>query len=375
MKLRAGLIATGLSTGMSAILWLSLQPMLAAARQALRTGGGFAADLAMRRIEALLPVSLAVGALLGGVLAYRVLVLSWTRTVVSAERALERLVRGEDALAAASGLEGEPALEGPLQSVLRRVAEALSGQRERSRRQLVELRASHSALQTAQTQLVAADRLATVGKLAAGVAHEVGNPLSGILGYLSILRSRQDATPEVTELVGLVEREVERIDQVVRALLELGRPSRGSASAIDVRPIIDSCVKLLASAPEFRHMSVAVQAPGALYLRAEAGPLSQVLVNLLLNAAHAMEGTGELVIRAKADLEAGKIEILDTGPGLSEEVQLRLFEPFFTTKPPGQGTGLGLAVSRQLVTQFGGALLGANRPEGGAVFSIWLALP
>ena len=117
-----------------------------------------------------------------------------------------------------------------------------------------------------QAELVATDRLATVGKLAAGVAHEVGNPLAGILGYVSVIRMRlkaSDATgsAELTDLVDRIEGEVQRIDGIVRSLLELGRPSRGAASAIDVRTVIDSSVKLLGASREFEGVKIQLEAP------------------------------------------------------------------------------------------------------------------
>jgi signal transduction histidine kinase len=224
-----------------------------------------------------------------------------------------------------------------------------------------------------QAELVANDRLATVGKLASGVAHEVGNPLSGILGYLSVIRMRQPENAELLDLVSRIEAEVQRIDGIVRGLLELGRPSRGKPQPIDVRPVIDSCVKLLGASRDFEGVKVDVEGPGSLWLLAETGPLSQVLVNLLLNAAQAMSGKGRIVVRAEQVGASGRVVVEDEGPGLSAQVKARLFEPFFTTKGEGKGTGLGLAVSRHLLSQFEGQLEVGDRPGGGARFTI--ALP
>jgi signal transduction histidine kinase len=214
-----------------------------------------------------------------------------------------------------------------------------------------------------------------VGKLASGVAHEVGNPLAGILGYLSVIRMRAKGNAELNEVVERIEAEVQRIDQIVRALLELGRPSRGKAQPVDVRPLVDSCVSLLSAGREFREVQVKVEAPAAVWLRAESGPLSQVLVNLLINAAQAMGGKGRVTVRVLEEGGVGRIAVEDEGPGLPAEVLARLFEPFFTTKPAGQGTGLGLAVSRHLLSQFEGTLEAANRPAGGAAFTITLPCP
>jgi C4-dicarboxylate-specific signal transduction histidine kinase len=262
-----------------------------------------------------------------------------------------------------------------LDRALRRLALDLGEERRVNQSRLDELTRSHSELVKLQAELVATDRLATVGKLASGVAHEVGNPLSGILGYLSVLRMRQQGNAELIDLVGRIEGEVHRIDQIVRALLELGRPSRGKPQPIDVRPVIDSCVKLLGASRDFEGVKVDVEGPSSLWLLAETGPLSQVLVNLLLNAAQAMSGKGRIVVRTEQVAAGGHVVVEDEGPGLSAAAKARLFEPFFTTKAAGKGTGLGLAVSRHLLSQFEGGLEAGDRPGGGARFTIALRAP
>jgi C4-dicarboxylate-specific signal transduction histidine kinase len=186
---------------------------------------------------------------------------------------------------------------------------------------------------------------------------------------------RQQGNAELLDLVNRIELEVQRIDQIVRALLELGRPSRGKPQPIDVRPVIDSCVKLLGASRDFEGVRVDVEGSSSLWLLAETGPLSQVLVNLLLNAAQAMAGKGRIVVRTEQVGATGHVVVEDEGPGLSAAAKERLFEPFFTTKAAGKGTGLGLAVSRHLLSQFEGALEASDRPGGGARFTIALRVP
>ncbi len=260
-----------------------------------------------------------------------------------------------------------------LDRALRRLSLDLGEERRLNTRRLEELTASHDALVRLQAELVATDRLATLGKLASGVAHEVGNPLSGILGYLSVIRMRARGSAELLDLVDRIEQEVQRIDQIVRSLLELGRPSRGKATPIDVRPVIESCVRLLGASRDFEGVQVTLEGPASLWLRAEPGPLSQVLVNLLLNAAQAMAGKGKITVRVESGQAAGLVVVEDEGPGLPPHVKAHLFEPFFTTREAGKGTGLGLAVSRHLLAQFDGKLDAEDRPGGGARFVI--ALP
>jgi C4-dicarboxylate-specific signal transduction histidine kinase len=304
-----------------------------------------------------------VSLLVFGVL-YFVVVLPLSR----AERAVARLAEDLDV----GGFSGP--LTNRLERALRTMSTALKDERERNARQLADLKASNARLARLQAELVAADRMATVGKLAAGVAHEVGNPLAGILGYVSVLRMRT-TDAEKLEMLERVEKEVQRIDEIVRSLLELGRPSRGAAQPVDVRTAIDSAVRLVSAGREFAQVKVVVDAPASLWLRAETGPLSQVLINLLLNAAQAMEQGGVVTVRALEQGGRGLICVEDQGPGLSPAVRERLFEPFFTTRPPGQGTGLGLAISRHLLAQFEGDLSVANREPGGAIFTISLPLP
>ncbi len=233
---------------------------------------------------------------------------------------------------------------------------------------------SHTAADAArlQAELVVSDRMATLGKLASGVAHEVGNPLSGILGYLSVLRMQLKDASQL-EVIDRVEAEVQRIDSIIRSLLEIGRPSRGRAEPIDVVALIDASVKLFKATPDLRQVAVEIDGPRSLFLRCESGPLSQVLLNLLINAGQAMNGQGR--IRIGVDGATCSISVRDSGPGLAPEVLAHLFEPFFTTKAPGKGTGLGLAVSRHLLAQFGGQLVAANAEGGGAVFTITLPAP
>jgi len=295
------------------------------------------------------------------------------------------LGRTEDAIRQIAAQQGEVSLSaGPLAprlgQALQSLRQDLQRERELNVQQLGSLKETNARLTRLQAELVATDRMATVGKLAAGVAHEVGNPLAGILGYLSVLRMKgaRAGTPpqekaELIDTLDRVEHEVQRIDAIVRSLLELGRPSRGKAQPIEVRSTIDSAVRLL-QAGELKHVCVVLDAPDALWLRAETGPLSQVLINLLINAAQLMKG-GRITVRAGMEGGRGAIRVEDEGPGLSAEVQARLFEPFFTTKAPGKGTGLGLAISKHLLSQLDGELTATNRPGGGAVFIIFLPVP
>jgi signal transduction histidine kinase len=142
---------------------------------------------------------------------------------------------------------------------------------------------------------------------------------------------------------------------------------------VEVAPLAETSVRLVAAGPDFHGVQVHIDVPPDVVVLADAGPLSQVLINLLLNAAQAMDGRGEVRLVARVEPEAGvRIDILDTGPGISPEVRPRLFEPFFTTKPGGKGTGLGLAISQSLVRAMGGTLEATDAPGRGSCFSVRL---
>jgi len=349
--------------------WLTLQPTLSVLL-----------DLIARSSAALDPTVPTVKALLPLYLAFDVVIASGTIFLVLFVSIAAPLKRAEETIDQISSLEVDVSLatSGPLTARLRqallRLSGALQTERVTTQAQLTQLREKNEQLGRLQAELVASDRLATVGKLASGVAHEVGNPLSGILGYLSVIRmlSKQ---PELLDVAQRIEAEVQRIDTIVRALLELGRPSRGKASVVDVRSVIDSCIQLLSAGSDFRNVQISVEAPSQLFLRAESGPLSQVIINLLINSAQAMNASGKITVTGRAEGAVGHLTVEDVGPGIAPEVLAHLFEPFFTTKPPGQGTGLGLAVSRHLLTQFEGQLSASNRPGGGACFTITLPAP
>jgi signal transduction histidine kinase len=371
LKLRVASIAFLLAVVSTGASWLSLQPSLAALLEFAQREAPLKALTLVTRVRLLLPFTL--GIVLVAVTALGFVIIHFTvgRPLERTERAIDRLSRLELDVSLDSG---GPLLS-RLQRALVRMAEAVQTERAITAQRVEELRHANEQLVRAQAELLASDRLATVGKLAAGVAHEVGNPLSGILGYLSVIQSRAKDKPELGEIVGLIESEVQRIDGIVRQLLDLGRPSRGKPTAIDVGATVASCVKLLSKGNELAQVTVEQQLEPGLVVLAESGPLSQVLINLVLNGAQAMGGKGALLIRARRETGVGLIEVKDSGPGFPPHVKAHLFEPFFTTKGAGKGTGLGLVVSQHLMTSMGGKLKADNAPEGGALFTLELPVP
>jgi signal transduction histidine kinase len=356
-----------LSTGLS---WLTLQPALIRLMDvARRLAPPESAEAeVLSRVRGFLPFALALDLMVLGVLVYLVMDFTVGRPLRATEVAVEQLGRLELDLPPVS--QGGPLLS-RIQSALNRMAEALRQEQALTRSQLQELRQANARLARAQTELVSAERLVTVGKLAAGVAHEVGNPLAGIFGYLSLARMRA-TTPELKEYLQCIDHEVQRIDGIVRGLLDLGRPRPARLAPVDVSQVVETCVRLVRAGPELSQVKVDFALEPGLLARADAGPLSQIAINLLLNAAQAMGGQGDVRVSTRREGGEVRLEVEDTGPGIPVEVMPRLFEPFFTTKE-GKGTGLGLAVSLHLAQSMGGRLTAANVPGGGARFTLHLS--
>jgi two-component system NtrC family sensor kinase len=233
-----------------------------------------------------------------------------------------------------------------------------------------------ASLSVQREQIIRSEKLASVGQLAAGVAHEIGNPLAAILGYVDILRAdaagkgdlpvadRQDALDRVKA-------ETQRIHRIIRELLEFSRPSREDPVATDPLRLVQSAQALLAPQSRFREVHVVTTPTGEEWPQVMVVPsrLVQVLVNLMMNAADAMAAKGTIVVSCEEDGHKVTLAVADEGPGISRENRRKVFDPFFTTKPVGQGTGLGLPVCRSIVEAFGGTLELAPFVEGqGAKF-------
>lgn len=256
-----------------------------------------------------------------------------------------------------------------LSEALTQMSGSLAAYRERTAEQVERLRAANDDLRAAQEALVRSERLAGVGRLAAGLAHEVGNPLAAVLGYMELLASCLGDPELEADLVRRSSRELERIHGIIRELLDYARPGSGEAAPVDLGEVTREAVATVQPQPAFRDVSLSVDVGDAVPLvRAEADKLHQVLVNLLLNAGDALPEAGERAVEVVVAAEPGAVvvRVRDTGHGFDDVARDRAFEPFFTTRDVGEGTGLGLATCLQVVEQAGGAMWVDNRPDGGA---------
>jgi signal transduction histidine kinase len=263
-----------------------------------------------------------------------------------------------------------------------------------------------------RTQLVHVEKLASIGRLAAGVAHEIGNPLGAINGYTHILRRSLAGNTEALEAVYGLERESARVDRIVRGLLDYARKRPTTPTAIDVNDCVRSVVALLTDQGALRPLRVTMRLdPDGVMTVGERHEMEQVLVNLLLNAVDALGGQGRVEVRTRRTtidtlhvpsprregdppavnharqsnprlrgwLAAGdrpkelvQLVIADSGPGIPAGEEERIFDPFYTTKEPGKGTGLGLAIVARIVDNQRGVVWVQRAREGGAAFMVLL---
>jgi len=274
---------------------------------------------------------------------------------------------------------------GEIAAAFNSLAVALEEYRATNERQVAELRSINEDLQQAQEDLVFAEKMATVGRLAAGVAHEVGNPLASVIGFVEVLEADPSGLQE--DLLPRIRAELDRIHRIIRDLLNYARPSSGEEipdepeqlARVDVSEVISSAIQLVSVQARFAELHFEVLLDDELpAVCCDGDRLQQVLLNLFVNSGEAAQGRGtvrvERIAAAKGAEELLTLAISDDGPGVDPKARSNIFDPFFTTKDVGEGTGLGLAVSSRLVERMGGSLeLQRNRP-GGACFHLCLPL-
>ncbi len=230
-------------------------------------------------------------------------------------------------------------------------------------------------LQETHLQLVNSEKMASLGKLAAGIAHEINNPLGGILIYASLLiEDLQKDDPKRQDLARIVQ-EADRCKEIVRSLLEFARQTEPRMERVDINRAITEGLFFLENQALFHNIRILKNlAPALPSALGNAGQLKQVFMNILINAAEAMHGAGNLTITTHSAPERKTIaiEFADTGEGISEENLSRIFEPFFTTKDVGKGTGLGLSTSYGIVESHGGNIGVKSRVGEGTAFTIEL---
>jgi signal transduction histidine kinase len=225
------------------------------------------------------------------------------------------------------------------------------------------------------SRLLQTEKLAALGQFVAGIAHELNNPLQGLLGHLELLRATGAIAAPLRRELRWIYREAQRAARIVRDLLLFAGPHGIKRRRVSVRSLFSAVTSLRADALQRRSIELTVEVDGELpAISGNALLLQQALLNVIVNAEQAIGSGGRILLRGSLAGEMVRIEVRDSGPGLAADVQPRVFEPFFTAKAIGEGTGLGLAVVYGIVRDHGGTVTAANASEGGAVFTITLPI-
>lgn len=318
---------------------------------------------------------IALDALLLLVVGYLLLTRGVVRPIATISAATERVAEGDFDMRIDVVAQNEI---GDLAENFDRMVQRLRAGRDALRERVDELAQANEALARAQREVVRTERMATLGALSAGIAHEIGNPLAAVTGLLELLEDHQDMEPDqIDDLVERIERELGRLNRIISELLDYARVREVEAGPIDVAPAIERAVRLTAHHPRGRHISVTLDVLPTLQPAViDEGRLVQVMLNLLLNAADACGASGGTVqVRAGRDPArqgAVLIEVEDDGPGIDAATLARLFEPFYTTKRAGEGTGLGLPICERIVSDVGGSIEVASVVGEGTTFRIQL---
>lgn len=305
--------------------------------------------------------------------AYIVLTRAIVRPIEQLARAADKVATGARAFEVPHGGAREIANLG---SSVRSMAGRLIADESKLRTKVDELTSTTKRLTETREQLEGSERMASIGKLAAGVAHEIGNPIAAIMGMHDLLDDGELPTEDRADFLRRMRKETERIHVVVRDLLDYARPEAGPASgrayAASVAEIVSDSLALVKPQKEWRAIDTKVDVEDGVHVALSPQRLTQILLNLLLNAG-AVEPRN-IAVRARVEGGKVRIEVEDDGPGVPKELRDRIFDPFVTTKDVGAGTGLGLSVCRGIVEAAKGKIYVDASYERGARFVVELPL-
>lgn len=274
-----------------------------------------------------------------------------------------------------------------LSSALNRMLKRISADRLKLKETVASLEKANDDLKKAQRDIVKAEKLASVGRLAAGIAHEIGNPIGIIIGYLELLGRQGLDEDQKLDFLTRTEAEVQRINRIIRQLLELARPRESRDGVVDVQHVIRETIEVMRVLPIMKGIEIRYEANARDHdILGNADQLRQVLINLMINSADAIRGVtgpceGRILIATSSDSDPGDqlnqwltIHCTDNGTGIPPEAMEYVFDPFYTSKEPGKGTGLGLAVSFMIVEKMGGSMTASNTAQGGTIMTIRLPM-
>lgn len=244
---------------------------------------------------------------------------------------------------------------------------------------LQELDDREKEIERAKSKLIQSEKMSAFGQMSAGIAHEVKNPLAGILGYAQIVKKKLEDRPELLSHIEIIEKETLRCKEIVENLMRFARQEKAQFLRIDVNKAVRDSVRLVEHQISVSGIKMvqnyALEGVG-IFIKGNTNQLQQVMLNLMLNAQHAMESKGTMTVSTHYDEKSSRVMVVvsDTGCGMSAEVQARIFEPFYTTKGVGKGTGLGLSVSIGIVKDHRGSIEVESLPGKGSSFTISVPL-
>jgi two-component system NtrC family sensor kinase len=333
------------------------EPILGGSVGTVRLGLGMRRVQRLRHELAVQLGELAVGVILLGVVA-----------AFFAGRAIARPIH--EMLSAADRFDPAGAESGPV--VDERGSDEVAVLGHRFNEMMRRLEAAHAEQKRARQKALETERLVALGSLVAGVAHEVNNPLAGLKNCIRRLE-RNDLPPaKRSEYLALMDDALSRIEDVVRRLLDFGRPQRTFLEPVGAALLANDAIRLVRPLLERRRVSTPFTAGGADSVLADRRQMGQAIVNLLLNAAYVTPDGGEVRVSVRRAGRRVGIAVADDGPGIPPDIRDRILDPFFSTKPEGEGTGLGLTVTRTIADAHGGELAFEFPPRGGTVATLWL---
>ncbi len=277
-----------------------------------------------------------------------------------------------------------------LSNALNRMLTRIDGDRERLNASVESLEAANQDLRQAQRNVIRAEKMASVGRLSAGIAHEIGNPMGIVLGYLELLKHQDLSDAERADCLARAEAEIGRMDAIIRQLLDFARPAHSELAPLAVHDVLREVAEVFQLQPLTAEIPLALELKARFDgIRGNSAQLRQVFLNLMLNARDAVAAResgppGELRIRTEnplpqsADQSAAAdtliVEFRDNGAGIDPGQLETIFDPFVTTKAPGRGTGLGLSVSFTIIHDLGGTIEARNIETGGTCLTVRLPL-
>ena len=325
-------------------------------------------------------------ALFGFYLLYRSIIRPINRLV----RRAEEFKEGETFLLSSETRHNE---FGKLSRAVNMTLRGLEDSKAELRKSIESLENTNRELRQAQEEIVRSEKLASVGRLASGVAHEIGNPIGIVLGYLDLLKGSDLKKREQADFIARIEKEIDRINRTIGNLLDFSRPSKGEVKAASVHQIIADTLDILKPQPMMMDIDVVVDHQAAQdTVLADPDKLKQVFLNIVMNALDAMapnhtndrSDSKQLSITTSLVSESGSgtggsttrvhVDCVDNGPGISAQYLSRIFDPFYTTKEPGKGTGLGLSVSLRIVEDMGGDIKVRSEVGKGTTMTVILPL-